>query len=280
MQRLFVPFAGRVDSAANPTPALGLHYHPIDPLQHILEEGVLEISSIHQRRNPLDWFASLGIHVTILSVLMILPLYFGSSLDFRKLNLTFLAAPLMPAAAPPPAPLTRTVAPRPHVRAYSAQQLTAPSYIPKAVPMIAEAPGPEESSMGVPGGIPGGEAGGQMGGVLGGLTKGLPSPPPVVVEGPKAPVHVGGAVKPPRMLYGPDPEYPILARQSRLAGTVIIEAIIDEHGNVHGMRVVSGHPLLIPAALNAVSKRKYEPTILDGAPTPIDLRVEISFSFS
>jgi hypothetical protein len=49
---------------------------------------------------------------------------------------------------------------------------------------------------------------------------------------------------------------------------------------VKGMRVVSGHPLLIPAALSAVSKRKYEPTILDGEPTPIDLRVEISFSFS
>jgi protein TonB len=85
---------------------------------------------------------------------------------------------------------------------------------------------------------------------------------------------------PPRLLYGPDPEYPILAKQSRLSGVVIIEAVIDEHGNVKGMRVISGHPLLVPAALSAVSRRRYQPTVLDGEPTPIDLRVEISFSFS
>jgi len=109
--------------------------------------------------------------------------------------------------------------------------------------------------------------------------KGAPAPPPIAT-GPKAPVRVGGIVKPPRLLFGPTLDYPVLARQSRLSGVVIIEAVIDEKGDVKGMRVVSGHPLLIPAALSAVSKRKYEPTILDGEPTPIDLRVEISFSFS
>jgi protein TonB len=97
---------------------------------------------------------------------------------------------------------------------------------------------------------------------------------------PKAPVRVGGDVKPPRLLFGPAPDYPPLARMSHLSGMVIIEAIIDEHGDVKGMRAISGHPLLIPAAMSAVSKRKYEPTVLDGQPTPIELRVEVSFSFS
>jgi protein TonB len=91
---------------------------------------------------------------------------------------------------------------------------------------------------------------------------------------------VGGDVKPPRLLFGPQPEYPVLARQARLSGVVVIEAVIDEHGDVKGMRVISGHALLIPAALSAVSKRRYEPTVLDGEPTPIDLRVEVSFSVS
>jgi protein TonB len=107
--------------------------------------------------------------------------------------------------------------------------------------------------------------------------KGVPAPVAAVAEGPKKPVRVGGTVKPPLLIYGPDPEYPALAKGAHISGVVIIEAIIDEHGNVTGMRAVSGHPLLIPAALTAVSKRKYEPTILDGEPTPIDLRVEISF---
>jgi outer membrane biosynthesis protein TonB len=65
---------------------------------------------------------------------------------------------------------------------------------------------------------------------------------------------------------------------SRITGTVVIEAIIDEHGNVTGERAISGPALLIPAALSAVSKRRYEPTVLDGDPTPIDLRVEVSFN--
>ena len=108
--------------------------------------------------------------------------------------------------------------------------------------------------------------------------KGVAAPPPPMAAGPKAPVHVGGEVKPPRLLFSPEPAYPVLARQSRLSGVVVIDAIIDEQGSVTGMRVVSGHPLLIPAALKAVSQRKYEPTVLDGEPTPIDLRIEIRFS--
>ena len=60
----------------------------------------------------------------------------------------------------------------------------------------------------------------------------------------------------------------------------IIEAIIDGYGNVKGMQVVRGHPLLIPAALTAILKRKYEPALLDGEPTQVDLRIEIKFSIS
>jgi protein TonB len=102
----------------------------------------------------------------------------------------------------------------------------------------------------------------------------------VAIAGPKAPVRVGGDVKPPRLLYGPEPDYPTLARQAKISGVVIIEAVIDEFGSVRGMRVISGHPMLVHSALTAVSKRKYEPTILDGQPTPIDLRVEISFTIA
>jgi protein TonB len=109
---------------------------------------------------------------------------------------------------------------------------------------------------------------------------GVPQPAAPVAERPKVPVLVGGDVKPPRMLFSHDPVYPILAKQAHLSRVVVIEAVIDEHGNVTGMRVISGHPLLVQSALNAVSRRKYEPTVLDGEPTPVDLRVEITFSFS
>ena len=66
-------------------------------------------------------------------------------------------------------------------------------------------------------------------------------------------------------------------RRGHVHGTVVIDAVIDEHGNVVQEKVVSGHPLLLQAAMKAVSQRKYEPTILDGEPTPVDLRVEVNF---
>ncbi len=84
-------------------------------------------------------------------------------------------------------------------------------------------------------------------------------------------------MKPPRLIFGPAAVYPILASQGHIHGVVVIDAIIDEHGNVIQEKVVSGHPLLLQAALKAVSARKYEPTILDGEPTPVDLRVEVNF---
>lgn len=257
----------------------------VEPPHEVFSETMLEDSSTHQRRSPFDWVASIGAHFAILALLLILPLYFNKGLDFQKLNLTFLAAPATPLVAPAPAPLTSSAALRPSrttpARILTPGQLTAPTFIPKAV---APSPGstgapPDDPLMGVAGGIPGGQVGGSIGGMLGDGLKGV-SPAAPVAEGPKVPVRVGGDVKPPRLLYGPDPIYPILAKQARLSGVVVIEAVIDEHGKVTGMRVISGHPMLIPAALSAVSKRMYEPTVLDGEPTPIDLRVEVNFSFS
>jgi protein TonB len=282
MQDQPIPFAGATERAAESKSTFGDVLPKSELLHDVLVEILLDETSIHQRRSPLDWVASFGVHIAILSVFMILPLYFTTGLDFQKLNLTFLAAPVMPAAPPPP-PAT-PAAPRPaHVtppKVLTPGQLMAPSFIPKAIapPDPAGAP-PDEGLLGVPGGVPGGQVGGVIGGVLGGIPKGAPPPAPPVAVG-RAPVRVGGDVKPPRLLFGPEPEYPIIAKQSRLSGVVVIDAIIDEHGNVKGMRVISGHPLLIPAALSAVSKRRYEPTVLDGEPTPIDLRVEVSFSFS
>jgi periplasmic protein TonB len=254
----------------------------------VFAEAMLEDASSHQRRNAFDWIASVGVHFAILAVLLVLPLYFTTGLDTQKLNLTFLATPSMPAGPPPPPPLAPSaLAHPPHVspsRTLKAGELIAPTFIPKAIMAGAAIPSPLPDEAlagvpgGVPGGIPGGVVGGAFGGVLGVALKALA--PPAAIAGPKAPVRVGGDVKPPRLLYGPEPDYPTLARQAKISGVVIIEAVIDEFGSVRGMRVISGHPMLVHSALTAVSKRKYEPTILDGEPTPIDLRVEISFTIA
>jgi protein TonB len=256
----------------------------VEPLHDVFAEAMLEETSVHQRRSPLDWIASFLVHFAILGVLLLLPLYFTSGLDVQKFNLTFLATPATPAAPPPP-PMASSAPSRPvhaPVHTFVPGKLTAPTFIPRTIAKsLNEGSGFDDPAAGVPGGvpggIPGGVVGGVLGGVLGGTLKGVPPPAAPIAEGPKKPVRVGGDVKQPKLIYGPDPEYPFLAKQSRISGIVVIDAIIDEHGNVMGVRALSGQPILIPAALAAVSKRKYEPTILDGEPTPIDLRVEVSF---
>lgn len=287
MQDQHIPYVGAADAAGNPQGPYGEASSRFEMPHDVLVDILLEETSIHQRRSPLDWVASFGVHIALVAVFIVLPLYLTTGLDAQKLNLTFLAPPPMPTAAPPPAP----VAPAPRAarvtppRVITPGQITAPTFIPKAVAAPdAEGVPPDEALMGVaggvPGGMPGGQVGGTMGGVLGGVSRGAPPPAQPVAQGPRAPVRVGGDVKPPRLLFGPPPEYPVLAKQSRLVGIVVIDAIIDEHGSVKGMRVISGDPLLIQAALTAVSKRRYEPTVLDGEPTPVALRVEVSFSFS
>jgi len=144
-------------------------------------------------------------------------------------------------------------------------------------PVNDAAPPPDQAMGGVPGGLPGGIAGGgPIEGFLNVAASGPAAPPQPVAEGPKKPIRVGSLTAP-RMIYGPQPDYPILARQAHVSGTVVIEAVIDEHGNVVEARIVSGPPLLVAAALKAVTLRKYEPTIQDGEPTPVSLRVEVNF---
>jgi len=130
---------------------------------------------------------------------------------------------------------------------------------------------------GVPGGVAGGQLGGSLGGVIGGTGTSIPIPPPQQPAA-KRIVRLGSGIKAPRQTYSVQPEYPVLARQAHVWGTVVVDAVIDEHGNVVGARAVSGHPLLIPAALKAVLQWKYEPTLLNGTPVAVEMEVTVHFN--
>lgn len=90
-------------------------------------------------------------------------------------------------------------------------------------------------------------------------------------------MRVGGQVKPPVPISTPEPHYPAVARAARAEGLVIIDAVIDEQGNVVEAKVVEGPPLLIAAALEAVLKWKYEPTYLNGEPVALNTHIQVNF---
>ncbi len=234
------------------------------------------------RRSPLEWAAATGLHVVILAALIIVPLYTTGTIQLDNYKDTPLAAP--PAAPPPPPPAVgRAVAP--HITSthrnltYKLGKLTAPASIPKTVSLDNTAAAPDLGGVagGVPGGVPGGQLGGSLGGVIGGTGSSIPIPPPQQ-SAPKRIVRVGSNLKAPRQIYSVQPEYPALARQTHVSGTVVVNAVIDEHGNVVGARAVSGHPLLIPEALKAVLQWKYEPTLLNGTPVAVEMEVTVHFS--
>jgi protein TonB len=237
--------------------------------------------SRQERRNPLEWFASLSFHAFFIGALLVAPLYFADAIDMKSFSQTFLVGP------PPPAPPPRAAAiSQPIVRSHAARflqagRLVAPTFIPKTIAIIKEQALPPDVVGGVVGGVPGGILGGQLGGVQRGIIGGAGSsaaapvlafPPPV-----NRIVRVGGRISPPRAISTPPPLYPALARTARAQGQVVIDAIINERGDVTEARAISGSGLLIPAALAAVIKWRYEPTLLNGEPVSIEMHVFVNF---
>jgi periplasmic protein TonB len=91
------------------------------------------------------------------------------------------------------------------------------------------------------------------------------------------PVRVGGNVREPHPVKMVPPVYPSLASKARVSGTVILEATLTVQGTVEEIRVVSGHPLLIEAAVAAVKQWQYEPTTLNGIPVSVILTAKVHF---
>jgi len=94
---------------------------------------------------------------------------------------------------------------------------------------------------------------------------------------PAVPVPIGGEVKSAQLIKSVPPVYPALARSQHISGIVQVDALIDTSGNVAGLKVLSGPPLLHRAALDAVKQWKYSPATLNGQPTEMHLTVSVQF---
>jgi TonB family protein len=91
-------------------------------------------------------------------------------------------------------------------------------------------------------------------------------------------VRVGGNIRPPKKVKDVPPDYPKAAQDARVQGVVIVEARIDENGDVNDIRVLRSIPLLDQAAIDAVKQWKYEPVLLNGASTPVVMTMTINFT--
>ena len=74
------------------------------------------------------------------------------------------------------------------------------------------------------------------------------------------------------------PVYPPLAQQARIQGTVKFNAVIGKDGKIQNLTVISGHPILVQAALEAVRQYAYKPTLLNGEPTVVVTTIDVIFT--
>jgi periplasmic protein TonB len=254
---------------------------PANGKKDVFLSALLEIPTTKQaRRSPLEWAGAMGLHLVILALLIIVPLYTTGTIYLPKFDEVPLVAPLPPPPAPPATGATaspRVARPRAHFT-YTVQKHI-PNSIPKKVTEESAGAAAPPDLGGVAGGVPGGVVGGEIGGIAGGAFggTGTVAPPPPQPKPTKRVVRASSLIKPPRQTKSVGPEYPTLALQTRISGIVVIDAIIDEGGNVVQARAVSGHPLLIAAALRAVLQWKYEPTSLNGQPVSVELQVQVHF---
>jgi TonB family protein len=104
-----------------------------------------------------------------------------------------------------------------------------------------------------------------------------PPPPSQMVDG-QVPVRVGGEIKVPTKLVNVPPIYPEEAKDARVQGVVIIEAVVDASGTVGQARVLRSIPMLDQAAVDAVKQWVFTPTLVNGAPAPVVMTVTVNFT--
>jgi len=245
----------------------------------MFSDSLLQYSG-QKRRQTWATVLSFIFEFLALGVLMLVPLYFTEQLPKAQL-LTFLAAPPPPPPAPPP-PAVQTVAKilkEIQSDLLSSGRLRTPTRIPTKVEMIKEEEAPPPLPAGGFGGVIGGIPGGQLGGVIGGIVgssklNAVPKLQPVVPQR----IRISQGVTTGLLIHRVDPPYPPLARAARIEGNVVLKAVIDKEGVIQDLQLVSGHPMLVPAALAAVKQWRYRPYLLNGQPVEVETTITVIFT--
>jgi periplasmic protein TonB len=245
----------------------------------MFEDSLIESGGRLSSKRGMTTTISFFIQVILIGILVLIPLLFTEALPKQQL-MTFLVAP----PPPPPPPPPPAAAPVKVVKQIQSDitngQLRTPTKIPEKVQMIKEeeAPPPTMSAGGVVGGVPGGVPGGQMGGVIGGIISSTPVAVPKVATPQR--VRVSQGVSQGLLIKKIQPAYPPLARQARIQGQVLLQAEISKDGTIQNLRLISGHPMLAPAAIEAVKQWRYKPYYLNGEPVEVETQITVIFSLS
>jgi periplasmic protein TonB len=219
--------------------------------------------------------ASFALQVLAVGVLLLLPLLYTEGLPRLKLLSGSLP---VPAPAPPPGP-RQPVAHHPHTQSNVVDgHVVAPPTIPGQIASIHdEAPLAPISGndLGVIGSTGDPRAHGILGSIGNAPVNVAPPPPPPPNRLPRPSSMMQGY-----LVHRVEPIYPPLARAARIQGQVRLQAIISRAGRIENLQVLSGHPMLVQAAIDAVRQWRYRPYILNGDPVEVETQVTVNFVLS
>jgi protein TonB len=150
--------------------------------------------------------------------------------------------------------------------------LRRPRRIPDHVPMIEDVLAP--AAMGVTGDAPGGMRQGVFNSILNSSPAAIPN-----VVAPHRVIVSQGVIQG-MLLHRVQPAYPPLARQARIQGQVTLQAEISRDGSIKNLRLMTGHPMLAPSAIEAVKQWKYKPYILNGEPVEVETTITVNFTLA
>jgi len=242
----------------------------------MFEDSLIESGGRLKTKRGRTSFVAFLIEFMIIGVMVLIPLIFTEALPKGQMMFLLVAPPPPP---PPPPPAAAVV----HVKQIQTDivngELRTPTKIPQKVKMIQEdeAP-PAMATTGVVGGVPGGVPGGSMGGVMGSILSSTPVAAPKIATPTR--VRVSSGVSTGLLIRKVPPTYPPLARQARIQGVVILQAQISKDGTIQNLQLISGHPMLAPAAIEAVKQWRYKPYLLNGEPVEVDTQVQVNFTLA
>ena len=244
----------------------------------MFEDSLIESGGKLKTKRGWTSIISFGLQVMIVGVMILIPLIFTEALP-KGTTMFMLVAPPPPPPPPPPAAAPVKVVKQIQTDIVNGE-LRTPTKIPNKVKIIKEdeAPPPAMASAGVQGGVPGGVPGGSMGGVMGSILSATPTVAPKIATPQR--VRVSSGVSTGMLVRKVPPTYPPLARQARIQGTVILQATISKEGSIENLQLISGHPMLAPAAIEAVKQWKYKPYLLNGEPVEVETQVQVNFTLA
>src|ERR1700687_5772073 len=242
----------------------------------MFEDSLIESGNRLKTKRLGTTVISFLLQVGLIGILILIPLIYTDALPKTQLMTFLVAPPPPPPPPPPPAAAGRVVEVQSEV---INGQLRTPTKIPQKVQMIKEEEAPPDlGAGGVPGGVPGGIPGGSTGGVMGGILSSTPVAVPKVATPQRVRVSTGVATG--LLIKKVQPAYPPLAKQARIQGHVLLQAEISKDGTIQNLQLISGHPMLAPAAIEAVRQWRYKPYLLNGEPVGVETTVQVNFSLS